>query len=302
MVERLTFGLAMAAQSPEEVLEKAVEAERQGLDCLWFFQRRNLAGPGQLAEAVAEVTSKIRLGLGFSPLLQSFEEISAVMASLSRRFGDRFELCLIPGDRKQLVEAGISAERFRRLAETSLEVRKAVESRLKVEGLKCRIWLGAQGPRMLRTARAFEAVLLNMASPRLVKWALKVSGLTPEETRIGVIASAYVYQTFKEEVYCLLRKAAALALLRASKALKSFLRVQEHLEGLEVEEASEKLSNELLKDFSICLEAERLNEFVCSLAELGVSHIVFSHPQDYSVETIRELGLALKKLCRPQLQ
>ena len=299
MAEKMSFGLAVAAEKGFwEAVEKAVEAERLGLGYVWFFDRPCLVYPPLLAEAAASQTSKLKLGLGLSPLLHSPADIASTMETLLKFYGERFELCLIPGDKVQLSRVGVSLDRPGEALNLILKAREKIKERLKAEGFSCRVWLGAQGPEMLKIAGRFDGLLLNAASRKLVEWSLKESNLRVEGGfQLGIIASSYVYENFREEVYRILRRAAAVAALGASKRLKKLLGFPEWLKQASLtEETVEKLPREIAENFAIFLEAEKLGDYVASLKRLGVSHLVFSHPQDFSKETIGELASALKRL------
>jgi len=47
--------------------------------------------------------------------------------------------------------------------------------------------------------------------------------------------------------------------------------------------------------FSISRPSDKLKGYLAQLSATGVQHVVFSYPQNYSLKTVRELALALKR-------
>lgn len=300
----LTFGLALRALSLEEALWKAIEAERLGLDCVWLFERPSLVYPPKAIPAVAAETRKVRVGIGLIPLLHSWKEIASTILSLNEVYGERFDLCLIPGDKRHLRRVGVSTDKLRETIGILAETGRKVKEVFAEKDVSCKVWVGAQGPRLLKASAFSDGVLLNTASPDIVKWALKVMGGLPEgrDFKIGIVASAYLYRgRVKEQPYRVLCLSAAVALLGASKSLKRKLGAPEWLlrgEPSVTEEILKKLPKGLLEKFSICMHVERFGSYISELSRLGVSHMVFSYPIDLSTETLQELASALKPLKR----
>ncbi|WP_455363493.1 hypothetical protein, partial [[Eubacterium] cellulosolvens] len=60
-----------------------------------------------------------------------------------------------------------------------------------------------------------------------------------------------------------------------------------------VEAILPEVPNEVVDDFSITMKATNLPSYLAEIRSLGVRHVVFGYPQNYSVETVKELGEAL---------
>jgi hypothetical protein len=60
-----------------------------------------------------------------------------------------------------------------------------------------------------------------------------------------------------------------------------------------VEAILAEVPDEVVEDFSITMKATNLPSYLAELRSLGVSHVVFGYPQNYSVATVKELGEAL---------
>ena len=53
------------------------------------------------------------------------------------------------------------------------------------------------------------------------------------------------------------------------------------------------MPDQVVRDFSITMNATNLTFYLAELRRLGVNHVVFAYPQNHSVETVKELGKAL---------
>jgi len=304
MGTRLTFGLGVNVnESLDSLVKKSVAAEDVGLKYLWIGD-----SPAQLyapvaASAIASRTSRIRIGLGLmSVLLHSPRHIAAAMSTLFEAYGDRFDLCIGVGDLRQLKRVGVRAEMIGSLPSRVLEAKHLVESNLTDLGARVKIWLGAQGPRMLAIGKAFTGVLLNYSNPEMIRWA--ISELAPHRKdmpTIGAYSPSYVHINPRLEVLQLAKLSSAVVALGAPAAvLKRFglyekLRHPQELADKHptIETFLAEVPDEIVKHFSITMKAENLPSHLAELSGLGVRHIVFGYPQGFSVETVRELAHAL---------
>lgn len=300
----MKYGLGVNAnETVREIVEKSVEAERLGLDHVWVAdvpsQRYGLV----VASAIAANTKKLRIGLGLlSPFLHTPDQIANGFFTLVEAYGDRFELCIGPGDKDQLQRVGISIFPPRGISNYLLEARKRIVKKLRENKVRYKIWLGAQGPRILKIAKFFDGVLLNYASPNLIKWAIsKIGQMEAKDFQYGVYAPSYIYTDFDEEVYNLLRVACAVVVLGASEIVLRESGLYEKLvvtkEKMKAGFIPESILNDIpaktLDKFSIHMPSSELHGYLLELAKLGIRHIVFGYPQNFSKKTVRDLGEAL---------
>jgi hypothetical protein len=83
-----------------------------------------------------------------------------------------------------------------------LDARKKIAKKLKENKVESKIWLGAQGPKMLEIAGFFDGVLLNYASKNLIQWATAKVGTVRKKTfQFGVYVPSYVYKKIDRKVY-----------------------------------------------------------------------------------------------------
>jgi len=303
---KIDFAVGLNAyETVKEIVGKCVEAERLGLDYLWIGDSPPHLYCPSVAAAVASRTEKIRIGLGLlSPLLHTPDQISGGIISLTEAYGDRFEICLGVGDRSQLSRVGVDTKHGK-VWDQVLKAKRKIARSLRASGLATKIWLGAQGPRMLAASKSFDGVLMNYASPRMVKWAIdRVKPVARKDFKIGIYAPSYVYRRWSPQAYRLLRIASAVVALGAPAAVldefgfsKQLRRAtEEHKAGLRIESVVRHVPSEVVDSFSIYSPSSGLRSYLTELAELSIRHIVFGFPQNLSKITIRDLASALPNL------
>jgi alkanesulfonate monooxygenase SsuD/methylene tetrahydromethanopterin reductase-like flavin-dependent oxidoreductase (luciferase family) len=305
MGARITFGLGLNVnESVRDVARKSIVAEGLGFEYVWISDSPSqLYGP-IVAAVVAAKTSKIKIGLGvMSPFLHSPRQIAATMNTLVDSFGPRFEVCVGAGDRIQLEHVGIHLIRGEELISKIVEAGKEIASILDKADCRGKIWLGAQGPMMLRIAKAFDGVLLNYSKPEMIEWAIHKADVT-RNTKIGVYVTSYVYSTPKPSIRKLTKVPAAVVALGASSGVLKRFGLYSKLRNARkmaraapnVEKILGLVPEEVVDDFSITMRISQLPTYLTELKRLGVSHVVFGYPQNHSVQAVKELGRAISKL------
>lgn len=301
----MEYGLSLNInEAVGEAALKAVLVERLGFDYIWIADLPSERYSPVVAAVIAENTSKVRIGLGLlSPLLHKPEHIANVLMTLTELYGERFELCIGVGDLDQLRRVGVNIPRLKRIPEVLLKAEEKILERLRRRGLEIPVWLGAQGPRVLKLARFFDGVLLNYAKPDFVKWAVERIGLLCGcPSRVGVYAPSYIYVNRDDLLhYALMISSAIVALGAPKRVLMEFGLYDKISEarrrlkmGWSPEEALKYLPEEVLEKFSISMHVNGLANYLKRLEEVGVSHVVFSYPQSFSKNTIEVLAKALR--------
>jgi len=292
-------------EASDETVEKAVEAERLGLDYVWIADTPMERYPPIVAALVASKTTKIRIGVGLlSPFLHPPGRIADSLSILTDSFGRRFDLCLGPGDLNQLSRIGVAMPK--RPAEALLAACAEIRKPLKGRGVK--VWLGGQGPAVLKVGRRFDGVMANFSSTRTIAWAKRVLGRTHANFQFGIWSPSYVYAHPDARIEKAMYAASALVALGASdyvlKKFNLYERLANFVERVRVDRMPELYVNSLPKeataDFRIHLAAEALPEYVRRIQGLGVSALIFAYPQSFSLKTIRELGRALLSIRKAQ--
>lgn len=301
----MKYGLGINVnETIHETVEKSVLAEKLGMDYVWVSDVPEQRYAPIVASAIAANTRKIKIGLGLlSPPLHGSLQIASSVITLVEAYGERFELCIGPGDRNQLKSIGIHLPHSKGISDYLLTAKKDMEKALQKHKVKCPIWLGAQGPKMLKLSRFFNGVLLNYASPDLIKWAIdQIGPVKNSDFKYGTYALSYVYTRLDPKIYNLLKVSSAAVTLGASKTVLEKLGIYEKVaqanRGLDTGASLESIANSIparsMEFFSIHKHSSELGAYLSELSEIGIKHVVFGYPQNYSTKTIQQLPQALR--------
>ena len=301
----MKYGLGVNVnETVRDTVEKSVLAERLGYDYVWVSDVPEQRYAPVVASAIAARTKRIKIGLGLlSPFLHSPLQICSSVITLIETYGDRFELCIGPGDRDQLKRIGIDLSKLGGISERLLAAKRDVGNILKKQGARCPILLGAQGPKMLGIARFFDGVLLNYGSPDLVRWAVdQIGPIEAQDFEWGVYALSYVYAKHDLKVHDLLRVSSAAVAMGASRPVLEKLNIyrevarmrRESEAGASLESFSDSVYARLVGFFSIHRHLSELDSYVARLSKIGIQQVVFGYPQDFSRVTVQQLSRALR--------
>jgi len=299
----MKFGLGVNAnESLRHIVKTSIAAETLRFDYLWISDSPVQLYAPVVASVVASETSRIRIGLGLmSCLLHTPNQLSNALTTLSDNHGNRFDLCIGVGDRRQLRRVGIHTG-TQKLPLGVLEAKRRIVSHLNDAGIRAKIWLGAQGPKMLRIADGFDGVLLNYSKPEMIAWAIEKARLRRKPTlAIGTYSPSYVHLRPDPSILQMAKvSSTVVALGTAGPILKNFglheilRRVRKMADSSPtLEPIVQAVPDDVIEAFSITMKAPNLHEYLTKLKLLGVGHVVFSYPQSYSLTTIRELTRAL---------
>jgi hypothetical protein len=293
--------------SISDAVKKSIELDRLGLDYVWVSDLPSQRYAPAVCAAIAKVTSKIRIGLGLiSPFLHTSQQIASSLTTLIESYGSRFDLCIGPGDRDELYRVGVDLKNHKNISQSLLNSREEISTLFQKRGIESRIWLGAQGPKLLKLVSAFDGVLLNYSAIEMIEWSLNTikEEVIDVPRSIGIFSPSYVYKKINPKIHKMLHYTAATVALGTSKTvLKEFL-LDEGLEPARIAHKSKSLDESILKlipqniikKFSIFISQDELPKYIQELKRLGVEHVAFSYPQGYSLETIKELSEGLSKL------
>lgn len=315
------FSLGLASSSPLWMIEAiGVVAERYGFDGVWLSE--HLGGRSSIV-AASHLLGRLRriwVGLGvLNPYLFNPLNIAQVAATLSELAANRVLLGIGAGDKTSLSRAGIVWRHPLRRVEEAVERVRALLEAENLLGFKpatpIPIYLGAQGPRMLRLAgRIGDGVLVNYSDVEELRWVL-------EEVRKGVEeagrsmseldVAAYPAISIDEDEKKALKTAAPYAayiLSGASKTVLERLGVDSEIVGeLKIlvkrgrwREIPGRIPAEYVRRTVFVGRAEQLREYILQLLKMGYTHIVFGAPFGPRVlttlKTIESIIRDLKKL------
>ena len=175
-----------------DLVNHCVLAENQGFDAIWITDHYNNRNVYVTLALVAERTKRVRLGPGVTNAYQVHPALTAsAIATIDNISNGRAMLGIGAGDRTTLASLGIQMDKpVAKLKEAVEIIRRLLTGErlyfqgdfFRIEGaklsLKCSdipipIYIGAQGPLMLRTASAIgDGVLINASHPLDFKYAI----------------------------------------------------------------------------------------------------------------------------------
>jgi len=300
----MRFSLSLnVGETPRDIASKGTMAEKLGFDMIWVGDLPTEPYAPAMASFLAEKTKSIKIGLGLiSPLLYRPTHIASMIVTLVESYGPRFELCIGPGDRNRLNQAGIRIPK--EIVESIMSASRTIREKLKRYDTQVKLWLGAQGPQMIEASTTFNGVLLNLPSPRMVQWASKIvqEKKPNEEFRIGVFTVSYVYDKAKQDIYNRALQAATMVALGASnKFLEAFgynnmiKEYQHRIKDAGKSPPQTLLPEDILKEFSVIKDRREFKSYLYALERLGVKDLVLAYPQNHSLSTIKSLGKAINR-------
>jgi len=183
------LGIELSLDRPvAEAVDLAVVAEDEGFDTVLGSCHYNNRDPFVAASRIAAATGTVRVGpAAANPYEAHPVALAARVATLDEVSDGRALFGLGPGDRSTLANLGVDRDRpLRRVLETMRVARRlfdgervdhdgtfeATDAGLNFEPGGIPIYVGAQGPHMLRmAAKHADGVLLNASHPDDVAWA-----------------------------------------------------------------------------------------------------------------------------------
>ncbi|HIH36867.1 MAG TPA: 5,10-methylenetetrahydromethanopterin reductase [Methanocellales archaeon] len=190
-----------------DLVNHCVLAENQGFDAIWITDHYNNRNVYATLALVAERTKRVRLGPGVTNAYQVHPALTAsAIATIDNISNGRAMLGIGAGDKTTLASLGIQMDKPLAKLKEAVEIirRLLTGERLSFQGdffriegaklsLKCPeipIYIGAQGPLMLRTASAIgDGVLINASHPLDFKYA--ISQVQKGSPKAGFDIAAY---------------------------------------------------------------------------------------------------------------
>lgn len=298
-MEELEFSLSLNVnETLRDMAAKGVEAEAGGLDLVWVGDHPDQKYPAIVAGLIAEATKKIRIGLGpLTPFLHPIEHISSMITTLSEAYGQRFDLCLVPGDRLKLRSVGVNYGK--NISNKMLEHLGILRERFSKRGINVRIWLGAQGPKMLEISKKFDGVLINLSHPTMIESTITRSSLSRymrdnKNFKIGIFFPSYLYRSYNSEIHRKVERAALQVMLGTSRTILRDHNLERVVEVTRGTGSYKEIPLEILRRFYVSMPAQNLRDYISSVRGIGVSHFAFAFPQNSKIELIKDLAYAVK--------
>ena len=286
----MRWGVALnVRETITETLQKAEHADRGGIDQVWVTDFPVLRYAPTVAAAIAERTKSCRIGVGLvSPLLYSSTQIVQFMSTLADSYGERFDLLLGPGDKLALARVGISYS-SKIMVEKTTSALMEIKQRISEAGHSCSVFLGAQGPVMIKAALKADGVLLNYSDLEMIEWALnQIKNEIPAGFQLGLFPPTYVGDCQDFLTNESISYSAAMVAIGLSRVVSNSFGFQNRLQtarGLMKEHGQMRmdvvnsLGSEFLQRFAFCGTGEQLHVYMKALEKMGFTSIIFGPPQ-----------------------
>ncbi len=303
----MKWGIALNVRdSVSHTLEKAIIAEKGGLDQIWITDFPALRYAPTIAAAIAKKTSRCRIGVGLvSPLLYSTFQIVQFMNTLIESHGDRFDLLLGPGDRFALEGIGISHSPKTIVERTKTSLLE-IKTGLLETGHGCSVFVGAQGPRMIEISLDADGVLLNYSDLEMARWAAdKLRNKSRRGFQLGLFPPAQIGPCERIRDDPVISHSAAMVALGLGKSVAEHFGLSSALKHAKLQlkergridsKVINSLGEEMLKKFAFCGTVEQLQDYVLELKSIGFTNVVFGPPIGLSREGIEKLALVKSTL------
>ena len=295
------WGLAVNVyDTVQRIVEKCVIADQGGIDWLWVTDFPAVRHAPSLAAIVAENVKRSRIGVGLvSPLLYGPEQIVQFMSTLIDNYGERFDLLIGPGDKFQLSRIGIEYGNVSTLVARLVSDVTKIKDELGQRGYDgVRVWLGAQGPKMIAASINADGVLLNYTDPKMLRWALSILGDTPKGFQIGAFPPALITENPDCSKEFGLRKSAATVALGLGRSVALEFGLMDAFSAARIslqrkrsidQDVVDAIDEATLKRFALCTTPEGACDYVKTLERIGLDMVTFGPPQGTSRKLVKNL-------------
>ena len=300
----MEWGIAINLREPvSEIIEKAVVADKGGIDTVWITDYPATRWSPIIASEVAKKTKNCRIGVGLlSPLIYSPPHILQIMNTLVEMHGNRFDLLLGPGDRTKLGDIGVDYGNISTLVERMKESVITIREGL-AEHNELRVFMGAQGPKMVEVSINCDGVLLNYSDSQMIQWAISLLGKRSKDFKIGVFPPSLIGSSKQCNEHMGIKTSAAVVALGLSPSILREFGLKYNLHPAIKKMKKFGLSNDIvemidqsvLDRFSLCGSIETNIERLVNYQQLGVDTIVYGPPQGASLRGVKQLVAAKKE-------
>ncbi len=303
----MEFGIEMLPNvKPYELEYYAKLAEDNGFGYVWITDHYNNRNAFVILSILAKATQMVRIGTGITnpfhinpaviaSAIATVNELSGGRAVLGIGAGDKFTLEKIGIDRrKPLTTVKEAVEIIKRLlkgesVEFEGDVFKFSGAKLTFSSGNVPIYIGAQGPKMLRLASEIgDGVIINASHPKDVRFAIE--NLKPKEGFDIAVCSAFsvdkdrdvAIQNVKVVVAFIVASCPSEVLKRhgidetSANAVRSAL--NDAFTKGNWKELAEAVSEEMIEAFSISGTPDEVIEKIEELEKLGVTQFIVGSP------------------------
>lgn len=303
--------IELVAEHPvDRLTELGVTAEREGFEAVWVTDHFNNRNPWVVLSSIAEATDDVELGPGVTnPYYAHPAWTASAVASLDELSGGRARLGIGPGDVNTLntleLERGsplydvLDAVKLTRQllsGETASFDGVADDAKLNYSARDVPVYVGAQGPNMLRMANDHgDGVLINASHPDDFRWSFDQM----EERKTEMLAyTSFSVDDDREAAAEAARQPVAFVaagspppvLDRHGVGQEIADEIGDHIERGEFEAAFSKVTEDMLEAFCVYGTPDECRRRVEELYSVGVDTLVVGSPLGPDPE--RSMGLA----------
>ncbi len=274
------------------------------IDELWIvdFPAPRYSPP--IASKIASLTSS-RIGIGLiSPLIYDADYTLRWLKTLIDEHGERFDVLIGPGDRSALAKVGMEHWVPSKVVTHTLDVASRIKEEIVSSTTNCRVWLGAQGPRMIRESLDFDGCMLNLSDFAMIQWATRILESRDDSFAVGVFVPTEIVEKEKEVPSIAFRYTTAIIALGAPLALLKEFDIETPIlaareiyrvnEGMNAE-VLQILGNDLLLRWGMYGIPDTLMGYLADMEKVGVNNIVFGPPISHQKTSIEMLSKLLKQ-------
>ncbi len=292
-------GLAVNVHEPLSVtLERSIVADKAGIDSLWVvdFPGSRFAPP--IAATIASRTST-NIGIGLmSPLMYTPEYLAQIVETLVSDHGERFEILLGAGDRQALQNVGIKQWNPSEVVEAVSQAARRIRGILAEKEIKCTVWIGAQGPKMISGSLVSDGVQLNLTDPLMIQWAVNILSNRTKKFRISAFIPTSIVpdrsiKPSKEFLF-----SAAIVALGAPKKLLQEFDLFDNLKAAQLmfrergaidKEILNLLDKEIVRRFGLFGTVNSVSDYIKKASSSGLDTLILGPPASGNMQGIVEL-------------
>ncbi len=266
----------------------AVMVEKHGFDGLWvsdhFFNRSSII----TLSVIARYTRRVLLGPAVvNPYVFHPAQMAQAAATLWELAPHRVRMAVGAGDASVLKQLGYVREKpVEKVLWAVEEMRKYFERLETYRVSDVKVYVGAQGPRMVKASTKADGVLVNWSNLEMLKESARLLG---DDVPKGFTRAAYLMTSVHEDAEKAWKTAvpyAAYLMIGSSPSYLSRIGVDEvhrkEVEELVLSRRWDRLyqvaRREWVDFFSVWGKPEKLRDFVHEVVDMGYDEVVFAGP------------------------
>ncbi|MHA1970860.1 MAG: hypothetical protein ACTSXE_03335, partial [Candidatus Thorarchaeota archaeon] len=166
-----------------------------------------------------------------------------------------------------------------------------------------RVFMGAQGPKMIEVSTSCDGVLLNYSDSQMIQWAISLLGEKSKDFKIGVFPPSLIGFSKPCNEHIGIKTSAAVVALGLNPSILREFRLKDNLHPVIKRMKEFGLSNDIvemidqsiLDRFSLCGSIESNIKSLGNYQQIGVDIIVYGPPQGASLEGVERLVAAKRE-------